>query len=257
MINTNIKSYFKQSEIKNNIRQNWFFYLWGIIFVLVIKYWLSAANADSFNWILAPTAKWTEILSGIPFIRESPLGYVNHEYNVVIELSCCGAQFLSICFITLIFSFINRMNTLKNKFYWLFFSLGFSYFFTVFVNGFRIIFAIPLLKTDIYSNWLTSDRLHMLEGTAVYFVSLFILFQIADFASRKLTKIKKCRLNFKLPLLCYLGVVLGIPFVNRFIGNSNENFTEYAVLIAIICVIICCLYVVIRFCLKRRMLHDK
>ena len=224
------------------LKRYWPFYLTGLIIVLGLKIVHSVADANAFDWILAPTARWVNLLSGIPFVKESQVGYVNHEHQVIIALSCSGIQFLMICLTTLLFSFIHRMDKWIDRFCWLGFSIGFSYLFTVFVNGFRIIFAIPLLKLTIDDSWMTPDRIHMIAGTFVYFISLFIIYQIAEFVSRKMAGIQKKRLNRMPPVFCYLGVTLGFPLVNRLFRNHNENFAEYVLLLTAVCLTTCALY---------------
>ena len=232
------------------IKRYWIFYLIGSVIALVLKIFFSTADAGALDWILAPTALWVKTLSGIPFIRQGSAGYVSHDFQVMIAPSCSGVQFMMISFITLLFSYVHRMRTVKRGVCWLALSMGCSYLFTVFVNGFRIILAIPLLKLNS-GGWMTPDRIHMLEGTAVYFVSLMILHQTAGAVLRKIAGLPKKHSNRILPVLCYLGITLGIPLVNRLYKNNNENFAEYALLLTAACLTICLIYGIIRYILMR------
>lgn len=243
-------------KIKSFIMRNWVLYFVGFIIVFGIKYFYSKAGSDELEWILAPTAWWVKTLSGIAFDRESHVGYINHTFRFIIAPSCSGVQFMTVTFATILFSFVHRMRTMKMKFCWAALSVGFSYLFTVFVNGFRIIFAIylPLYihRSDIGGGWLTSERIHTIEGTVVYFVSLLIIYRIAGYASRKiaclpeevlsrnrseqpgnplLRIIRKC----VPPMFWYFFITLGIPFINGAYKNDGKKFIEYAILMTAVC----------------------
>lgn len=179
------------------MKTHWMYYLTGIILVFGIKYIYSRSSCNELQWILAPTAWWVRLLSGIPFVFEPDAGYVNYSYRFIIASSCSGVQFIIISIATLVFSFVHRMKTVKRSFLWIILSVGFSYLFTIFINGFRIILSIylPLYirKPGLYNGWLTPERLHTMTGIAVYFTALFILYRMADRVSQKVACIsRKC-----------------------------------------------------------------
>ena len=43
------------------------YYLISLLSLLGLKLFYSSAKADALTWILAPTAGWVSVLSGIPF----------------------------------------------------------------------------------------------------------------------------------------------------------------------------------------------
>ncbi len=227
------------------------FYLIGFAVVLGLKFFYSRAGNDELAWILAPTAWWVRVLSGIPFENEPGIGYVNHSFRFIIAPSCSGIQFMLITIATLIFSFVHRMKTLKKGFGWIAFSIGFSCLFTIFVNGIRITIAIylPILleNSGIYRGWLTPDKLHTIIGIVVYFTSLCVVY----FAIEALFRKKDCagaKSNIGLyvpPLFWYFFIALGIPFLNRAFQSGHEGFGEYALLITGICLPIIFLFYLI------------
>lgn len=89
------------------LRDNFIFYLAGILVVLGMKYYYSQAGCDSLLWILAPTTHLVEMLSGIPFTYISGTGYVNHSLRLLIAPSCSGVRFMIITIATLVFSFVH------------------------------------------------------------------------------------------------------------------------------------------------------
>lgn len=92
----------------NFIRENFLFYLIGFLIILGMKYFYSKAGSDDLKWILAPTARWVEILSGIPFEYEPGAGYANHDLRMLIAPSCSGVQFMTVTIAMLIFSFVHK-----------------------------------------------------------------------------------------------------------------------------------------------------
>ena len=236
------------------VRQNFIFYLTGILVVLGIKYYYSQADCDSLLWILGPTTHWVEFLSKIPFTYISGTGYVNHSLRLLIAPSCSGVQFMIITAATLIFSFVhiiaspqdhkmlNSFAKTMRGFGWIIASLFISWLFTVLVNGLRIIVAIylPLYldRAGLMKGLLTPDRLHTMIGVVVYLIALltiyrlagYLICKIADCAARSqfpMTFARKCLQ----PAFWYFFVTLGLPFLNKAYQKDAAQFTEFAVLI--------------------------
>lgn len=232
-------------------------YLIGLIILLGIKYFYSKASSTELDFILAPTARWVTLISGIGFTKQADVGYINHSIRFIIAPSCSGVQFMLITFATLFFPFVHRTNSLRGGVCWLAGSFVFSYPFMVFVNGFRIMFAIyiPLYfdKWNIYANWLTHERLHTIIGTVVYVASLLAVYQLAGLVSKLKENtspelLSKFLINnfqgklfikmvyrFVPPMLCYFSITLVIPFLHNARQNDFKKFLEYATLITAVC----------------------
>lgn len=237
------ETYFK---VKSFIIKYGVFYAIGSIFAFALKYYYSKADSDNLDWILAPTVRWVQVLCGIPFEKEQHIGYVNHSYQFIIAPACAGINFMIIAFSTLIYSFTHRMSTVKCRLLWMVSSLGIVYFYTIMVNSLRIIPSIYLLQMDIYSGWITPERIHTIEGTSVYFASLLILYFIADEALKHFIPVSsKNRQSGKssisslykyiVPVFLYFAITLGIPFINGAYRNNRTNFVEHAVIITVVC----------------------
>lgn len=258
-------------KVKLLVKGYWIFYLIGLAAVFGIKYFYRKAGSDDLQWILTPTAWWVRILSGIPFEYEPHIGYINHHYRFIIAASCSGVQFMTITIATLIYSFVHRMRTMRRGFFWIILSFAISYFFTIFVNGFRIIVSIYLpiylQGRDIYNGWMTPERLHTIIGTAVYFTSLFTIYHIAGYAAKRIAGrleeksdpispkcssrsfvqiLRKCIT----PMFWYFAIALGIPLINRAYKSDYEKFAEYAMLMTVICLAIIVLFCVASGILK-------
>ncbi|MCL1982420.1 MAG: exosortase K [Clostridiales bacterium] len=227
------------------VSQYWAVYLAGFIIAFGIKLFYSKAACGDLEWILAPTVWWIKAISGVAFEKAADVGYVNHHFRFIIAPACSGVQFLIISFLTIVYSFVHRMGTIKRGFCWL--AIGFvaSYLFTIFVNGFRLIVSFHLLSFDTGSLWITAGRLHAMAGTAIFFVSLLVLYQIAGYVSLKSTRVEKqlpsnetihhagkplwqTAGRFLPPAFWYFAITLGIPLLNRASVNNSENFWRYA-----------------------------
>lgn len=268
------------------LRENIVFYLIGILVVLGIKYFYSQADCDSLRWILAPTTRWVELLSGIPFSYVSGTGYVNHSLRLWIAPSCSGVQFMIITVATLVFSFVHKIAAPQESplpkaslrvmrgLGWITVSIVFSWLFTVFINGLRIIVAIylPLYldRAGLMTGLLTPDRLHTMIGVVVYVIALLTLYRLVGYFvqrrsgqtgrtqstadSHKICKgqflpviIRKCMP----PIFWYFFMTLGLPFLNRAYLKGSAKFTEYAVLITC-----CCAAILLPYCLVL-LLHSR
>lgn len=245
------------ASIKSIVQKNGIFYLAGFFLILGIKYFYSSAAVSDLRWILAPTAGWVRILSGIPFVYEPGAGYVNHSFRFLIAASCSGVQFMLIASATLLYSFVHRMPTKEKGMCWTACSFLFSYVYTVLVNGIRIVLSIYLplsLPRELFSGgWLTPDRFHTITGAVVYFTALFILYRLAaaytgqpaftgqpirsgqparsgcvPASAPVLTFLRRCLP----PVFWYFTIALGIPFLNGAFGNNQKAFTEYALILA-------------------------
>ncbi len=247
-------------------------YLIGLIVILGIKYIYSRAGFGELDFILAPTARWVTFISGINFIRQAEVGYINHSIRFIIAPGCSGVQFMLITFAALFFPLVHRMNSVERGVCWLAGSFLFSYPFTVLVNGIRIVLSIyiPVYfdKWNIQANWLTAERLHTIIGTVVYVTALLAIYHLAGLFLRLKRKtppdipgIFQSKVVFKMlnrfvpPILCYFSIVLIIPFLHNAHKNDLKRFGEYASLIISVCfvlIFLSCIVYTVREHLSRK-----
>lgn len=265
---------------KTLLKNYWPLYTMIIAITVVMRYFCQAADSDKLLWILAPTARWVSILSGIPFAYLPHMGYVNHLHQFLIAPSCSGSKFMLLSFLMLTLSFLHRMKERKAGYLWFGFSMIFAYVSTILVNGIRITASIYLPvfleKKGLMKGALTPDRLHTMIGTFTYFLFLCLIYLAAAAVSRyMILQAEKehavsadnclpalvnvpCRNDtyvsyFKLavPVFWYLLIVLALPFVKRIYRNEWEGFGQYAALILGVCMTI---IVVLHFL---RLLHRR
>lgn len=273
------------------LRQNFIFYLAGILVILGIKYYYSQAACDSLLWILAPTTRWVEFLSRIPFTYISGTGYVNHGLRLLIAPSCSGVRFMIIAFATMYFSFVHMIalprksaasdtaeslcedsaafafiKTIKENvnikrnakgLSWLVISMFLSWMFTIFVNGLRIIIAIYLPvyleNAGVMKGVLTQDRLHTVIGVVVYFTALLTIYRLVGwFVQRAAESDHTYQGNSASPVFWYFALTLGLPFLNRAGRDGTAGFAEFAVLVTGCCGLILLLYAILFFLRRQK-----
>lgn len=219
-------------------------YSMGLLAALAVKYGFSRASSDDLLWLLTPTALFVECLTGIAFVHESPVGFVNAQGGIVIATVCSGMNFMILSFCMLVFSFLHRFEQTKRKWQWFAFSIFTAYIFTLVVNGARIAVSIYLIAHDVQYGWLTPDRLHRLAGIAVYFIGLLLLYLIADRITAKQAEKAHGRPRIgktsvaMIPLCWYLLMTVGVPLLNGGLRTHGERFAEHSFTVVIFSIII-------------------
>lgn len=102
-------------EKSNFLRHNSIFYVTGFLLIFCMKYYYSRAGVPELQWLLAPTAGWVSLLSGIPFEYIREVGYINHDLKMIIAPSCSGMQFMMVTAAMLIFSFVHLSGSLFTR----------------------------------------------------------------------------------------------------------------------------------------------
>lgn len=256
----------KASRIKTTLQNDLPFtylplYLLAAAIAVLMKYFCRINDSDALIWMLAPTARWVSILSGIPFEYLPHMGYINHFHQFLIAPACSGNRFLLLTFLMLVFSFLKPdpasadSKSIRKGYLWFAFSIFFSYISTIFVNGIRITASIylPIVLEDwgLIRGWLTSDRLHTIIGTTVYFSFLCAIYPIAAFICRRgflrmgkeagtlpdtcASPFLQSVIPFIIPAFWYLLMVLVIPFLGRLCRNEWDGFGQYVILILGVC----------------------
>lgn len=230
-------------------------YFLTIIIAFVMRYISKINDSDALCWILAPTAWWVSVLSGVHFEYLPHMGFVNYFHNFLIAPACSGSRFMLIIFLMLMFSFLYRIKSVRLGYMWSGFSIVFAYVFTIFVNGIRITASIyipiALEGMEFAGGLLTQERLHTIIGTATYFSFMCAAYPLTDFLCRRVfmysdneafssRQDNASRLSLKLiiPAFWYILTVLVIPFIGRVYRNDWEGFGQYAALIIGVCLVI-------------------
>ena len=155
--------------------------IWGM------KRHYADARADELWWILSPTARLVGVMTGTAFVAVPSEGYVSHERLFVIEKSCAGINFIVAAFGLVVFALFHRVGSGISAICVLGASLLASYGAAVLVNAVRITIAMWLADHPDALSTFTGADLHRLEGIAVYFAGLMLLYDLVQRAERRAT----------------------------------------------------------------------
>jgi exosortase K len=243
--------------MKRQLLQNSIFYVIALLIAFGLKYHYSQASSDDLTWILGPTARIVEQISKIHFEKEEGTGYINREHRIIIVPSCAGVNFFIIAFCMTVCSFIHYFKGVRVKFLWLWTSFVGTYLLTLATNALRIIIAIHVYHTEIYSDWLTQERLHRIEGIVVYFSFLCIFYVII----RKIIHYYVCgpskgkRKIFLyagfIPLFWYILINLVVPLLNVAYRGNTYRFIEHGSIVFAVCVAIVMIFLLIQIWYNR------
>lgn len=207
-----------------------------------LKLYYSAASVNELRWILAPTTKAVELVSGSRFAFESYAGYVSSDRTFVIAASCAGVNFLITSFLMLSLGKLWRVRSTRVT--WKFFPCAAvcAYLATIVANTVRITTALQLRGRALEIAGLGANDLHRLQGIFIYFGFLVLLFVLSErldgrservmsFNSRSAFDRERAQSwqRFLFPLAIYYATTLGIPIANAFRqGRASHDFWEHA-----------------------------
>jgi len=212
-----------------------------VVFMAVgLKYAYSQSTSEDLAWILGPTASLVEWISGIPFVREVNVGYINTVRQIAIIPACAGINFMMAAFCMLALTLIYHLQ--KKRYLALCVLAGFAaaYTFTLVANSLRIILSIYLYQANIYTFWMTPEKIHRIAGVAIYFVSLVLLYSgVRQITSRHKyflvqssrqanPSVKSSLLACGIPLFWYLLVALALPTLNHASRKNPALFREHS-----------------------------
>ena len=147
---------------------------WGL------KRHYSDARAEDLTWILGPTARVAGMMTGTTFVPEAGEGYLSRERLFVIEKACAGVNFMIAAFGMLVFALRHRIGSPLSGACVLAVSVLASYSTAVLVNAVRIGLAMWLATHPVAVAQLSAAEVHRLEGVAVYFGGLVLLYELVQ-----------------------------------------------------------------------------
>lgn len=204
-----------------------------LLCALALKLYYSTATADELLWILAPTTRLVELLSGRTFVFESYTGYMSSDQRFVIAVPCAGVNFLLTAFLMLCLRrlWCARFESVS----WRFLPIAavFAYVATLIANTVRICVALEIQRRSIDVSWLSNNQLHRLEGIVVYFGFLLLLFILTERSESR-------RKVLLFPLAVYYATTLGIPLVNG--AYLQADFWEHFIFVLLFPVLLLAIY---------------
>ncbi len=143
-----------------------------------LKEFYSRARFEDLHWVLAPTRRLVEWLTGAAFEEEAGQGYLSRDRLYRIAPACAGVNFLIVAFVSLVCGLVHTRARWRGRAALLAGSALAAYAVTVLANASRIAIAMRLHDAGASLGPLTSDRLHCAAGVAVYFAFLCALFAV-------------------------------------------------------------------------------
>ena len=228
-------------------------YLAGLLVAFALKVDYSIAGADRLQWVLAPTCRLAQLLSGIVFEKESGTGWISRSGGMIVGPACAGLNFLIIVFCMLFFSFAHRIRGGAARAAWMAASLSLAYLLTLGTNSLRIILAIQLRRAPIYGSFVTASRVHRMEGILIYSLSMILTYFLVE---RSLDRVlppygERPRASLWVPLAWYLAIALGVPLAGRAYRHDPARFAEHASFVLSTCAALALVGLLIRIATHR------
>jgi len=144
----------------------------GLIFV-GCKLYFPLANFAFFTFLLWPVAQITGTVIGLPMDYLPGTGYYFSNYNVLIDKSCSGYNFLLLSFMIFVFFLTLKLKTRIPAFWTISISLFLSYVLTLLANTSRILISMLFTKNSFFFEWVDSRILH--ESIGVFCFLSFVI----------------------------------------------------------------------------------
>lgn len=156
------------------------YYLIAIGLFVLLKFWIGTFDNDQLQFLLRPTDMIFGLLTGSHSVYSSESGFFYEKFNILIDKSCSGYNFLLLCFIMLYFQIIKYEKQLKYKFLLLFVSLFIAYILTLLINSSRIIISVFIQngKFDLFN--FEPHIIHESIGVLTYLIFLVITYFLTN-----------------------------------------------------------------------------
>jgi exosortase K len=143
------------------------------------------ASPDALSWMLSPTAWLVGLTTGARFVFQPAEGYLSREHLFLIEKSCAGINFMVAAFGMLVWALLHRVRSAGTSVQVFGVSLLASYCAAVVVNAVRISVAMWLAGRPAGLSAFSPADVHRVEGIAVYFGGLVLLYEIVQRFDRR------------------------------------------------------------------------
>lgn len=200
-----------------------------------LKLYYSAASVEGLRWILWPTTRLTELVTGTQFEFEAYAGYMSSDRTFLIAPSCAGVNFLIAAFVMLAFRRLRPGRRQGISWGFLPATVALAYIATIVANTVRISSAMWLNATRPDIAGLGRDELHRLDGILIYFGSLLLLYVVTQRRADDHSRVGVTR--YLLPLGVYYATTLGIPVANGAFRRGGEVW-EHALFVLLVPVVL-------------------
>ena len=147
---------------------------------ILLKFAFTFADNDNLIFLLKPTNKLVEILTGSQSVYLADNGYLHAGLNILINKSCSGFNFWLLSFLVFTYLALKYFEKPLHKFLTIPAALLSAYLLTVFVNTSRIITSIVVqnLTKNILAN--QQHLVHETVGIVTYLSFLVLAYYLTE-----------------------------------------------------------------------------
>ena len=194
-----------------------------------LKQFYSTASANELRWILWPTARLTELITGTQFTFEPFAGYMSSDRSFLIASACAGVNFLIAAFLTLSLRMLWNARLDGMKWRSLFLATTAAFAVTVLANTVRISSALWLNASRPNLGSLDREDIHRLDGILIYFGFLLLLFVANERIGYKTARGFR---KYLFPLAIYYLMTLAVPIANGALRQGSALWQHATFVIA-------------------------
>ncbi len=170
------------------IGKNTPYHLVAITIFFLLKAVYTTADFNDIAFLIKPVDKIIGIITNSNSQLLSGSGYYHEKLNIIIDKSCSGFNFWTLCFLMMTFLTLKFLIKKRYKMVALPFVLVVAYFLTIVVNTSRILFSIFLQNTTAKFTENNFSWLHQTEGVFIYLSFLILIYLVTEYLFKKLTQ---------------------------------------------------------------------
>lgn len=158
------------------IHKNGIYYATAIILFILLKFWLGSLENHSLMFLLQPTSWLFGRMAGSEAVFSPEHGFYHARFNIVIDTSCAGYNFMLMTFLMLYFLCSKYAQRSRYKLLLLPASISIAYLLTLFTNASRILMSVLLQPASEQALQLSPVVAHEAIGILTYFSFLLIIY---------------------------------------------------------------------------------
>lgn len=169
------------------------YFLTAVGLFILAKFGYTVADTANLTFLLSPTVKLVELLTGAQAVYLSENGYYFESLNILVEKSCSGFNFWVLCFLLFTYLLIRYFDKPLKKVLIIPCSIICAYLLTIFVNSSRIFVSIVVQDK---ANLFLPERPHLILHEIVGIITNLTFLVLAYYLLEK--RLIKNRQNAKL-----------------------------------------------------------
>ena len=156
------------------------FFTAAVIIFILLKFWFTYAGIDNLSFLITPSDKIFGLITGSQSVYIENSGYYHENFNIIIDKSCSGFNYLIICFLAFVFLFTSHFSIPVYKILVFPLSLFFAWVLTILVNSSRIYLSVIAYEKTINVLPNHQDLIHQITGITTYLFFLLMTYLIID-----------------------------------------------------------------------------